>query len=540
MALQLHEPRNIAQLADRMAAVPGLVVLDNLEQVAEPAADILLAWLQRPGDGRVLVTSRARLGVHGERVIAVDPLAEAQGVKLLQQHLVQLGAAPVQEDKLVALQQLVEGVPLALELAAARVVRLGVDRVIERLSVDPSSLSAFRRSGPARHRSVRATIEWSWALLDPVEQCVLSHAAVFRGGVSLHTLEVALDGLLPPGRDVDDCVAALHEHALLCQERPGRIRLYSAVREVAERHLEDREEALHRHTVSVLACCGVNWWYNPRSAGDHAALLRLDVDRENLLQVLERVRGGEVGAWARAVLFLGHLWHRDGMVRRTMEELTAVLAAPGVEPYAAHLNMLLGMVTRAIDPAQSLDALVSAEAGLRSPRDRMMRCGCLIEMAMVVHHLGDEAARDAYLMQAEHLADAEPKLDALVVMSRAWLALQRGAHQEALDHLSQVDGSALAPVKRHTIEILELVALHGLGRTEATPARFHAAADEAGDLGEVFKQAFALRWAGSAECRAGDFEAAAACYRKGEAIYSRGGAHEWAEQMRELRLSLPS
>jgi predicted ATPase/DNA-binding winged helix-turn-helix (wHTH) protein len=537
MALHLNEPHDVGELADRMAAVPGLVVLDNLEQVAEPAAEILMAWLRRPGEGQVVVTSRARLGVQGERVISVDPLGDEQGVLLLKQQLTQLGVPPVDEQKLVALQQLVEGVPLALELAAARVAGLGVERVVERLTADPSNLSAFRRPGPERHRSVRATIEWSWELLDPIEKRVLSHAAMFRGGVSLHALEVALDGLMPEGRDVDDCVAALNEHALLWLERPRRIRLFLAVREVAESHIEDRQEALRRHTVSTLTCCGVNWWYNPRSAGDYDALVLLAVDKENLLSVLERERGGDIDAWCRAVLFLSHLWHREGMVRRAVEELSAVLAVSGIEAYESHLHLILGMVMRPIDKERSLDALTRAEAGLRAPRDRLTRCGCLIELAIAIHHMGDGKTRDAYLSQAESLADGERGLQ--VVMSRAWFALQQGDNQNALDLVRKVDTSQLAPIKRHTMDVLELVALYGLGREAATAARFRAAAADAASLGERFKQAFALRWAGAAEQRAGDIEAAAECYRLGEAIYRRGGAEEWAAQMRDLRLALP-
>ena len=84
------------------------------------------------------------------------------------------------------------------------------------------------------------------------------------------------------------------------------------------------------------------------------------------------------------------------------------------------------------------------------------------------------------------------------------------------------------------------MALYGLGSEDATAARFRLAADAAAALGEMFKQAFALRWAGAAEERAGDLEAAAACFRMGEAIYRRGGAEEWAGQLRDLRLWLPS
>ena len=538
MTLHLHEPRDIGELAERMAAVPGLMVLDNLEQVAGPAADILVAWLQRPGTGRVVVTSRARLGVPGERVISVEPLGDDHGVMLLRQQLNHLGVPPAEEEKLLALQQLVEGVPLALELAAARVAGLGVNRVVERLTGNPSTLSAFRRSGPERHRSVRATIEWSWDLLDPIEQRVLSHAAVFRGGVSLHALEVALDGLMPEGRDVDDCVAALREHALVRLERPGRIRLYLAVREVAESHLVDKEEARRRHTVSTLACCGVNWWYNPRSAGDQDALIRLGLDKENLLCVLERVRGHDLDAWCKVVLYLSHLWHREGKVRRAMEELKAVLAVSGIEQYEPHLNLVFGIVTRPIDKEGSIEALKKAEATLRAPRDQMTRCGCLIEMAIAVHNMGDTAARDAYLRQAESLADTSRRVQ--IVVARSWFAVRRGAHQDAIDLIAQVDSSQLPPLKRHTMEILESVALYGLGRKEATAARFRAAAEDAKRMGEVFKQAFALRWAGAAEQRAGDVEAAEACYRLAESIYRRGGAEEWATQLRDLRLALPS
>lgn len=533
--LHLHEPEDVQALAQRMAMVPGLVVLDNLEQVAEAAAEILSAWLAVPGEGKILVTSRARLGLPGERVIAVEPLEEGHGVQLLRQRLAQLGVAPVEQSKLFALQKTVEGLPLALELAAARVGGVGIDRVVERLAQDPTKLTAFRHTGPKRHRSVRATVQWSWDLLDPVEQQVLAQAAVFRGGVNLHALEVALDGQLPPDRDVDDCVAVLVEHALMKPGKKGRFRLALTVREVAESALSNRAEALRRHTMGVIASINVYWRNNVRALADLEGQRFLFEERDNLQCVLERVRGHDVDDWCKSVLCLASIWHSVGMVRRAREEVTSVLKTCESTRYAPHLLLVLGCATRAIEEEAAIDALSRAEAGLDAPQDRPLRMFCLLELLMIGANRGNDDKIADYFERAEALALHTPELQRTIEFSRCWVAFGKGLNEQALQHAQNLDTLNLNTIRRFAAQLLGLVVRFRLEREEATADRFRLAAQEALSLGDVFKQAFALTWAGRAELRAGQFGAAATTFGQAESIYRRGGAEEWAGYLNQYR-----
>lgn len=533
--LRLDEPQDIEELAERMALVSGLIVLDNLEQVSDAAAKILTSWLQRAGEGRIIVTSRARLGLPGERVIAVEPLEEEYGVQLLQQRLRQLGVSKIESSSLVALQQIVEGLPLALELAAARVGGLGIDRVVERLAKDPTRLAAFGHGGPERHQSVRATVQWSWDLLEPVEQQVLAQAAVFRGGVSIHALELALEGQLPADRDIDDSVAILVEHALMKLEKPGRFKLPLAVREVAESTLTNREAALHRHTLGVIGSIKQYWRNNVRALADLDGQKFLTEERENLLCVLERSRGLNEDNWCKSLLCLSGVWHSVGMARRIREEVTLALDACKASPYAPYLLLVLGGALRGIDEQAAVTALQHAEEGLNKVEDQQLRMFCLVEQLMISATREEMTDRAALYDRAEALTQSNPSLCKEIEFCRAWIAFQTDDAEKALTHVQLLEGMELNPVKHFTVQVLGLVTRYKLGQAVATADRFRSASQQALSMGDVFKQAFCLTWAGRAEIRAGQFSAAVDAFRHAETIYRRGGADGWAGYLNQYR-----
>ena len=197
------DPR--AQLADAIAGHGlMLLILDNVEQVASSVAELVRTWLGRAPRCGILVTSRILLGIGGERVLPVTPLPLADAVQLF----VERARAVVPDFSLSAdrralveeLVQRLDGLSLPIELAAARLQVFSLTQLQSRLSNRFRLLRSTRRDHPGRQSTMRAVIDWSWALLSPVEQSALAQCSIFRGGFDLTAVEsvVALDAFADP------------------------------------------------------------------------------------------------------------------------------------------------------------------------------------------------------------------------------------------------------------------------------------------------------------------------------------------------------
>ena len=201
-----------------------LVVLDNFEQVAGCAAETLGRWLDRAHDARFVVTSRERLGLPGEVALDLDPLPTADAVDLF---LARARDAQrfqsLTPDELADIEPLVillDGLPLATELAAGRLRAMSPRAILDRMTERFKLLASSGGRHP-RQATLRASLDWSWDLLSPDEQAALAQLSVFEGGFTLDAAEavLALDALWPA-----DAVAALVEKSLvrrLDQERYG-------------------------------------------------------------------------------------------------------------------------------------------------------------------------------------------------------------------------------------------------------------------------------------------------------------------------------
>ncbi|HUG49150.1 MAG TPA: NB-ARC domain-containing protein [Candidatus Limnocylindria bacterium] len=223
-------------LADRQL----LLVLDNFEQVAD-AAQACPDLLSVAPRLRILVTSRTPLHVYGEQEYAVPPLASARelrdssrrGVEALTQYeAVQLfieralavkADFAVTNDNAPAVAEIcarLDGLPLAIELAAARIKLLTPAEMLTRLEQNLSVVSSSARDLPERQRTLRGAIDWSHELLSEPEQTLFARLSVFRGGFALSAAEsVCADDAL--GLDVLDGVAALVDHSLMHANQPG-------------------------------------------------------------------------------------------------------------------------------------------------------------------------------------------------------------------------------------------------------------------------------------------------------------------------------
>lgn len=206
-----------------------LIVLDNLEQVDGAAARIH-AWLDDVPTARFLATSREPLGLVRERVLRLGPLPREEGVALLGDRMARDGTGvPLGEEVAGALWELVDGLPLALEIVAANVALLGVHGVMDRLRAG-RDLRSRRTDGPGRHWSLDEVLLWSWERLLPESRRALGILATLDGAFGLPTAEVALDD-----PDAVTRVADLVDASLLAPAGDSRFFLLSTVRSAVRR-----------------------------------------------------------------------------------------------------------------------------------------------------------------------------------------------------------------------------------------------------------------------------------------------------------------
>jgi predicted ATPase len=225
-----------------------LLLLDNFEHILE-AASVVAALLAGTPNAKVLITSRARLHLDSERCYPVGPLPEHDAVTLFIERVSAIAPGFRPTAAVGEICRRLDGLPLAIELAAARVGLLEPDELLARLERRLPLLTTRSRSAPARQRTLRATIEWSYDLLDPDEQQVFQKLAVFAGSFSLEAAEVVC-------RTDLDTLESLVEQNLVRHWNGGRFGLLDTIREYALERLEGSPEAeavRRRHADFFLA-----------------------------------------------------------------------------------------------------------------------------------------------------------------------------------------------------------------------------------------------------------------------------------------------
>ncbi|MCA9621818.1 MAG: AAA family ATPase [Myxococcales bacterium] len=286
--------RAAALIAASLAAEPLLLVIDNFEQLAESSAELLVSWLAEAPELNLLVTSRHRLGVAGERVLELAPLRiaevseQVEGCPAAQLFLARVRAHSAgfdlvesERDALLTLLQRLDGLPLAIELAASRANVLSIEELARRVT----DRFALLRDGQS---SLESALEASWALLSEAERSALAQCSVFRGSFTLDGAEAVLR---VEGHAVVDLLQRLRDRSLVARGRIGergqRLSLLQSVRDFAGAHLEDREAVETRHADW---CGEIARRVEALVTGPEIATgFRLFVDeRENLLAALDR------------------------------------------------------------------------------------------------------------------------------------------------------------------------------------------------------------------------------------------------------------
>jgi predicted ATPase/Tfp pilus assembly protein PilF len=241
LQIPLSEKNPAMQLAH---AIDGrgslLIVLDNMEQVVKHAKDTVGMWARHAPAARFVVTSRIRLGLQSERIQILGPIDPEDGIALFEERACDHNAAFVlsQTDRAVVgeIVSCLDGMCLAIELAAARSALLTPTQILERLGERFKLLRGSDQDRPARQATLMGAIDWSWDLLCEVDRAALSQCSIFRGGFTLSAAEAVLD--LEPFSDwVLDVLQSLVNQSLLriTEPIPGstRFHMYESIREYA-------------------------------------------------------------------------------------------------------------------------------------------------------------------------------------------------------------------------------------------------------------------------------------------------------------------
>lgn len=330
-----------------------LIVLDNCEHLLQACASLVESLLSEAPGLRILATSREPLGIGGEHLCAIPPLSAPpveeshsanaishyEAVSLLVERA--RNVVPdfsITEENAEAIVQLcdrLDGIPLAIELAATRLRSLSVTQIVERLDKRFSLLTGGNRMAMPRQQTLRALIDWSFDLCTKDEQVLWARLSIFPGTFDLEAVE-RICGWGPLDADrIIDLLDRLVAKSIVLTERTGesvRYRQLMTVREYGSELLDaagELQELKSRHRDHYLTKAGnmVDRWCGP---GQAAALARMKADHASLLSALEWSAGSpaQIGAAAELASLLRYHWVAGGFLSDGRRWLDQILAGP--------------------------------------------------------------------------------------------------------------------------------------------------------------------------------------------------------------------
>jgi predicted ATPase/class 3 adenylate cyclase len=427
-------------LADALRPRALLLVLDNCEHLVAACAHLAETLLQRCANLRILATSREGLRIAGETTYQVPPLSlpPAEGVgdrgarvgsesvsatrlptpdTLLQSEAARLfveratAALPsftLNDQTAAALASVcrrLDGIPLAIELAAARVRALHVEQIAARMDDFFRLLTGGSRTALPRQQTLKATIDWSYNLLSAPEQGLLCRLSVFLGGWTLEAAEaVCVDDSIAPWEVFELLTGLVDKSLVVLGERGGemRYRLLQTVRQYAADRLAEgagAEAVRSRHRDYFLSLAE-EARLNLEGPGQHEWLDRLETEHENLRAALEWSRAhGQAEAGLRLGGALSQFWHVRGYAGEGREHLAQLLALPGAEARTsarAHALMAAGMLARRQGEYAAARALLEESLTIfRELEDKEGIAGSLRSLGWATHDQEDLGAAQA-------------------------------------------------------------------------------------------------------------------------------------------------
>jgi predicted ATPase/DNA-binding SARP family transcriptional activator len=496
-----------AALLERLRSGPAVLVLDNCEHVRDAAAALAVRLIDAAPTLRILATSQVQLDVDGEVVHELAPLALDDAVELFSRRAARPGDDPT------TLCRALDGLPLAIELAAARTKTLTVDEIARRLDDRFSVLSDPTSRKPERRRALRATIAWSYDLLFPDDKRGLWALATFADGAGLPAVESVLAALDVPASAAIDVLGRLAGRSLVIVDGE-RYRLLDSIRAFALEEMSDeRQRGLKAHAAWFAAAAGQST-AGVRSERQAEFLAFARAERANIDAALGwSAAHDRLGALAIARGF-GWAWIVLGDHRGAERLLAALDAAGESAPEADRADALLLTAwieasSGDLDPARRHVAEADALAG--GPE---LEARCAYYLAYVVSHHGEWEQALQLTARARELYDAldRPWDQAANALFAARAAISAGDTARAAEARDQVE---------HWLTIVDDPWLHVrrdamLGELARVERRFDdavnyigRAAETSGRLGFRQTEAYQLTSLGRAQCQAGDYVAGA-------------------------------
>jgi len=339
-------------LQEHLRSREMLLILDNFEQIVE-AGSVAVEMLRAAPRLKILVTSRAGLHVSGEnehpvppmelpdhrRLPPLDALSQFESVALFIQRAASVSPSfAVTNENARAVAEIcarLDGLPLAIELAAARARVLAPQAILARLESRLALLTGGARDLPARQQTLRGTIDWSYDLLDRAERSLFCRLSVFVGGLSLHSAETVCNPEGELGMDTLDALTSLVDKSLIRQipsdaDQP-RFRMLQVIREYGLERLgaaEEAEEIRERHARYFLELADRAEPHYMQS--DQASWLdTIELDHDNLRSALEWLRDRDPRRALLLAAALWRFWQIRGYLNEGRRNLTELLALPG-------------------------------------------------------------------------------------------------------------------------------------------------------------------------------------------------------------------
>ncbi|MER5745500.1 AAA family ATPase [Streptomyces sp. NPDC002225] len=428
-----------ATLAEHLATRRLLLVIDGFEQLVDACASLVRDLLRRAPGLRVLAVGRLPLELAGEVVFPLPPMSDADAVLLFEERAaaVRPDFRPADDEREAAreLCRRLDGIPLALELAAGRLRALSTVQLLQRLDDRFRLLTGSNRSAPARHQTLRTAIGWSHELCAPEQRLLWARLSVFAGPFDLEAVEYVCGGADLPADTMLDVLSGLLAQSVVVREDSAhgtRYRMLDTVREYGAEWLaatEDTERLRRRHRdwyLGLASWCELDW-FGPRQAEVAA---RAESELPNLRRALEcsLENPGEAHLAQHLAGTLWFLWVCCGRLSEGRHWLDHVLEEE--TPYdSSRLKALWVLGHVAVlqgDP-------VGAVAALQECREAAERGDDSVALAYAAHRLGSLALVTGDLGRARELLDDAARryrelgeLNSNVLMARVELAAAVG------------------------------------------------------------------------------------------------------------------